>query len=73
MSSISLPRLSSSGASDTPRALKIAGVQQAHKEDSLVFSSIAPWPGDLVCAERIYVEGAAESGREKCPAIFIGP
>jgi adenine-specific DNA-methyltransferase len=65
MSSISLPRLSSSEAPDTPRALKIAGVQQAHKEDSLVFSSIAPWPGDLV-AERIYFEGAAESGREKC-------
>ena len=53
--------------------LKIAGVQQAHKEDKLVFSSIAPWPGELVCAEGIYVEGAAESGREKRAAIFIGP
>ena len=31
--------------------LKTAGVQQAHKEDRISFSSIAPWPGELVCAE----------------------
>ena len=36
--------------------LKTAGVQQAHKEDKINFSSIAPWPGDLVCAEGIYEE-----------------
>ena len=31
--------------------LKTAGVQQAHKEDKIVFTSLTPWPGDLVCAE----------------------
>ena len=31
--------------------LKTAGVQQAQKEDRISFSSIAPWPGELVCAE----------------------
>jgi adenine-specific DNA-methyltransferase len=31
--------------------LKTAGVQQAHKEDKIDFTSLVPWPGDLVCAE----------------------
>ncbi len=31
--------------------LKTAGVQQAHKEDRITFTSLVPWPGDLVCAE----------------------
>ena len=31
--------------------LKTVGVQQAHKEDRISFSSITPWPGELVCAE----------------------
>ena len=31
--------------------LKTSGVQQAHKEDRISFSSIRPWPGELVCAE----------------------
>jgi len=31
--------------------LKTAGVQQAHKEDKITFTSLVPWPGDLVCAE----------------------
>jgi len=53
--------------------LKTAGVQQAHKEDKVAFSSITPWPGDLVCAEGRYVEGAAGAGMEKRAAIFIGP
>ncbi|MGD0662421.1 MAG: site-specific DNA-methyltransferase, partial [Syntrophorhabdales bacterium] len=30
--------------------LKAAGVQQAHKEDKIVFTSLAPWPGNLICA-----------------------
>jgi adenine-specific DNA-methyltransferase len=51
--------------------LKTAGVQQAHKEDKIAFSSLTPWPGELVCAEGRYAEGAA--GREKRAAIFIGP
>jgi adenine-specific DNA-methyltransferase len=49
--------------------LKTAGVQQAHKEDRITFTALTPWPGDLVCAEGRYMEGAAE----KRAAIFIGP
>ena len=67
--------------------LRTAGVQQAHKDDRIVFSSLTPWPGDLVCAEGRYGEGEeAESGEgrvergkgerrsaAKRAAIFIGP
>ncbi|WP_295431041.1 site-specific DNA-methyltransferase [uncultured Thiodictyon sp.] len=35
--------------------LKAAGVQQAHKEDRIAFTSLTPWPGDLICAEGRYV------------------
>jgi adenine-specific DNA-methyltransferase len=49
--------------------LKIAGVQQAHKEDRIAFTSLTPWPGDLVCADGRYMEGETE----KRAAIFIGP
>lgn len=49
--------------------LKLAGVQQAHKEDRITFTSIAPWPGDLICGEGRYLE----KGSEKRAAIFIGP
>ncbi len=31
--------------------LKTAGVQQAHKEDKIVFTSLTPWPGRYICAE----------------------
>jgi adenine-specific DNA-methyltransferase len=53
--------------------LKTAGVQQAHKEDKITFTSLSPWPGNLVCAEGRYVEGNGKSGAEKRAAIFIGP
>lgn len=53
--------------------LKTAGVQQAHKEDKIVFSTLKPWPGYYVCAEGVYYEGEEESGVEKRAAIFIGP
>ncbi len=53
--------------------LKTAGVQQAHKEDKITFTAIAPWPGDLVCADGRYTEGNEETGVEKRAAIFIGP
>ena len=58
--------------------LKTAGVQQAHKEDKIVFSALTPWPGSLICAEGRYSEGGESeeqgiSGREKRAAIFIGP
>ena len=53
--------------------LRTSGVQQAHKEDRIAFSSITPWPGELVCAEGRYVEGGEDAGPEKRAAIFIGP
>lgn len=53
--------------------LKTAGVQQAHKEDKITFTSITPWPGDLICADGRYTEGDEETGTEKRAAIFIGP
>jgi adenine-specific DNA-methyltransferase len=53
--------------------LKTAGVQQAHKEDKIKFTSIAPWPGYYICAEGRYIEGDDESGAERRAAIFIGP
>jgi adenine-specific DNA-methyltransferase len=53
--------------------LKSAGVQQAHKEDKIVFTSLTGWPGDFVCGEGRYREGNAETGTEKRAAIFIGP
>jgi adenine-specific DNA-methyltransferase len=52
--------------------LKTAGVQQAHKEDKIVFTSLTPWAGgNLICAEGRYVEG--KDGATKRAAIFIGP
>ena len=53
--------------------LKTSGVQQAHKEDRIQFTSISQWPGRLVCAEGIYVEGGEEDGIGRRAAIFIGP
>jgi len=53
--------------------LKISGVQQAHKEDKIIFTALMPWPGGLVCAEGRYREGHTQSGAEKRAAIFIGP
>jgi adenine-specific DNA-methyltransferase len=49
--------------------LRTTGVQQAHKEDKISFTSLTPWPGELICAEGIY----QESGSEKRTAIFVGP
>jgi adenine-specific DNA-methyltransferase len=52
-------------------ALAASGVQQAHKEDKINFSSVTPWPGDYICAEGRYVE--EENTLEKRAGIFIGP
>lgn len=50
--------------------LRTAGVQQAHREDRISFTSLIPWPGEgRVCAEGRYMEGATE----KRAGIFIGP
>jgi adenine-specific DNA-methyltransferase len=53
--------------------LKTSGVQQAHKDDKINFTSLTPWPGDLICAEGRYFEGDEVSGKEKRAAVFIGP
>ncbi|MCZ2157415.1 MAG: site-specific DNA-methyltransferase, partial [Bryobacterales bacterium] len=53
--------------------LKTAGVQQAHKEDKIVFTSLTPWPGSYICAEGRYREGADASDPEKRAAILVGP
>lgn len=53
--------------------LKSSGVQQAHKEDRIIFSSLVPWPGTLVCADARFFEGPEEDGLERRAAIFIGP
>ena len=57
--------------------LKLAGVQQAHREDRIEFTSLTPWPGHFVCAEGRYLEGGAagdeDSGTERRAAIFVGP
>ncbi|KRE09490.1 DNA methylase [Bosea sp. Root381] len=49
--------------------LKTAGVQQAHKEDRISFTSLVGWPGEFICAEGTYVEG----DKRKRAGIFIGP
>ncbi|HET7585175.1 MAG TPA: site-specific DNA-methyltransferase [Gemmatimonadaceae bacterium] len=53
--------------------LRTAGVQQAHKDDRIVFTSLTPWPGELICAEGRYVEGEGASAVDRRAAIFIGP
>lgn len=53
--------------------LRTAGVQQAHKEDKIVFTALTAWPGTLICAEGRYREGSTESGKERRAAIFVGP
>ena len=59
--------------------LRRSGVQQAHREDRITFTSLTPWPGRFVCADGRYVEGSsgedddAPSGPERRAAVFIGP
>src|SRR5262249_27721436 len=53
--------------------LKTAGVQQAHKEDKIAFTTLAPWPGHYISAVGRYREANTETGAEKRAAIFIGP
>lgn len=49
--------------------LKTAGVQQAHKEDRITFTSLTGWPGRFICAEGAFMEG----DRQRRAGIFIGP
>ncbi len=53
--------------------LKTSGVQQAHKADRISFSSIVGWPGQYICAEGRYLEGAdGDAGIERRAGIFVG-
>jgi adenine-specific DNA-methyltransferase len=49
--------------------LRSAGVQQAHKEDRITFTSLSGWPGNRIAAEGRFMEGEAE----RRAGIFIGP
>jgi len=59
--------------------LKMAGVQQARKDDKIVFSSLEPWPGEFICAKGVYPFDSAGStprsgqSSEVRAAIFVGP
>ncbi|MFG0247694.1 MAG: site-specific DNA-methyltransferase [Phycisphaeraceae bacterium JB051] len=54
--------------------LKTSGVQQAHKQDKINFTSLEPWPGHYICAEGQYVMGEDEDadGPTVRAGIFIG-
>ena len=55
--------------------LKAAGVQQAAKEGRITFTGLTGWPGKLICAEGIYMEGdpAAGGKGERPPAGQAAP
>ncbi len=49
--------------------LRSHGVQQGAKEDKLVFTHLAPWPGELIAAEGHFNEG----NTTRRAAILLGP
>jgi adenine-specific DNA-methyltransferase len=49
--------------------LKTAGVQQAHKEGRIVFTSLIAWPGHFICAEATFMENE----QPRRAGIFVGP
>lgn len=49
--------------------LKVAGVQQAHKEDKISFDALTLWPGRYISAEGIYNEDDVQ----RRAGVFIGP
>jgi adenine-specific DNA-methyltransferase len=49
--------------------LKAAGVQQAHKEDRITFTSLKGWPGNWIAAEGTFMEG----NTQRRAGVFIGP
>ncbi|MBN2312049.1 MAG: site-specific DNA-methyltransferase [Candidatus Hydrogenedentes bacterium] len=53
--------------------LRMAGVQQAHKQDRIAFTSLTPWPGDYICAEGRYFQGGEDKGPLKRAGILVGP
>ncbi len=51
--------------------LRRAGVQQAHREDRIDFTSLRPWPGKMIAGEGSYLEGG--SGEDRRAGILVGP
>ncbi|MBF0111053.1 MAG: site-specific DNA-methyltransferase, partial [Magnetococcales bacterium] len=49
--------------------LRTAGIQQAHKENRILFTALTGWPGRLICAEGRYME----EEKERRAGILIGP
>jgi adenine-specific DNA-methyltransferase len=62
------------GATDfaqmTLNTLRVAGVQQAHKQDRISFESLDGWPGELLAGKGSYRDA---DGILKSAGIFIGP
>jgi adenine-specific DNA-methyltransferase len=50
--------------------LRVAGVQQAHKEDRINFESLDGWPGSYIAGKGAYRDA---DGSLKTAGIFIGP
>lgn len=50
--------------------LRVAGVQQAHKEDRISFESLEGWPGSYIAGKGSYRDA---DGTLKTAGIFIGP
>lgn len=50
--------------------LRVAGVQQAHKQDRISFESLDGWPGELLAGKGSYRDA---DGTVKSAGIFIGP
>lgn len=53
--------------------LKVAGVQQAHKDDKISFDSLEPWPGTYICGRGAITESVDGNEGQKTAGIFIGP
>ena len=51
--------------------LRTAGVQQAHREDRIEFTSLRCWPGKMIAGEGSYLE--AGSGEDRRAGILVGP
>lgn len=49
--------------------LRAAGVQQAHKEDRITFTTLKPWPGHYIAAEGTFMEGDIQ----RRAGVFVGP
>ena len=49
--------------------LRVAGVQQARREDRIEFSSLTPWSGRFLAAEARY----READRERRAGVLVGP